>query len=255
MKKERHVIYLAILTLIAICLLRFQMADRDAVVAAEIASSSPAPVVRSPSALKKVVYNYSVIPGGEPNVADFCEHIQSDAAFNGFNCNVAYETSLRSSISVFMTFKKNGHIYWTKHLVSVKAGELIYTDGQRSFLARCGNEIGFAPQQPTMEIDESLLSEPTLPASPAALVLAPSGSSAATVDFVVVPTSVLTSVPAYIAPDVASASSPARSGFSPAWLATAAAVPLLIWHGGGGNQSPAIPPAPKCDSIEFGCSN
>jgi hypothetical protein len=255
MRKQRHVVYMAILTAIAICLLRFQMADRDAVVAAEITASSPAPVVRPASAPKKVVYNYSVIPGGEPNVADFCGQIQSDAAFHGFNCNVAYETSLRSPISVFMTFKKNGRIYWTKHPVSVKAGELMYTDGHRSFLARCGNEIGFAPQQPTMEIDESLLSEPTLPASPPVLALAPSGSSVAPGDFVPRPPSVPTGVPAYVAPDVASVSSPARSGFSPAWLATAAAVPLLIWHGGGGNQSPAVPPPPKCDSIEFGCSN
>jgi hypothetical protein len=246
---------MAILTAIAICLLRFQMADRDAVVAAEITASSPAPVVRPASAPKRVVYNYSVIPGGEPNVADFCGQIQSDAAFHGFNCNVAYETSLRSPISVFMTFKKNGHIYWTKHLVSVKAGELMYTDGHRSFLARCGNEIGFAPQQPTMEIDESLLSEPAVPTASAALTAASSGSPVAAVDFVAGPSNVPTGVPAYVAPDVASGSSPARSGVSPAWFATAAAVPLLIWHGGGGNQSPAIPPPPKCDSIEFGCSN
>jgi hypothetical protein len=246
---------MAILTAIAICLLRFQMADRDAVVAAEITALAPAPVVRAASAPKKVIYNYSVIPGGEPTVADFCGQIQSDTAFHGFNCNVAYETSLRSPISVFMTFKKNGHIYWTKHLVSVKAGELMYTDGHRSFLARCGNEIGFAPQQPTMEIDEGLLSKPALPNASAALGVASGGSAVAAVEFVAGSSSVPVAVPAYVAPDVASGSSAARSGVSPAWLATAAAVPLLIWHGGGGNQSPAIPPPPKCDSIEFGCSN
>jgi hypothetical protein len=251
MKKQRHVIYLAVLTLIAIGLFRLQMADRDAVVAAEIAAYSPAPIARVASAPKNVVYNYSVIPGGEGNVSDFCEEVQSDAAFKGFNCNVAYETTLRSPIAVFMTFKKNGHIYWTKHLVSVKAGELIYTDGHRSFLARCGNEIGFALQEPTMEIDESLLSQPVVPAAAeAALVLAPSGSQAVAT---VAPVSFPAGIPADVAGDVHPASSPARSAIAPEWLATAAAVPLLIWHGGGENQSPTIPPAAKCDAIEVRC--
>jgi hypothetical protein len=251
MKKQRHVIYLAVLTLIAIGLFRLQMADRDAVVAAEIAAYSPAPMARVAAAPKNVVYNYSVIPGGERNVADFCGEIQSDAAFKGFNCNVAYETTLRSPIAVFMTFKKNGHIYWTKHLVSVKAGELIYTDGHRSFLARCGNEIGFAPQAPTMEIDESLLSQPAVPvAAAAALVLAPGAPQVVAAVAPVLPSS---GIPADAAGDVPPASSPNRSAIAPEWLATAAAVPLLIWHGGGGNQSPAIPPAAKCDAIEVRC--
>jgi hypothetical protein len=248
MKKERYVIYLAILTLIAIGLSRVQMADQDAAVAAEIATSSPTPHVSSISAVKPVVYNYSVIPGGVANVADFCNQIQSDAAFQGFNCNVAYETLLRSPIAVFMTFKKNGHIYWTKHLVTVKAGELIYTDGQRSFLARCGNEIGFALREPSMQIDESLLSQPSAPAADVSLVsLAPSDSYAAAA----VEPGALPVAPAGVVP----ASGAARSSVSPAWLATAAAVPLLIWHGGGGNQSPAIPPPPKCDSVEVSCAN
>jgi hypothetical protein len=250
MKKQRHVIYLAVLTLTAIGLFRLQMADRDAAVAAEIAAYSAAPIARVAAAPKNVVYNYSVIPGGEPNVADFCEESQSDAAFKGFNCNVAYETTLRSPIAVFMTFKKSGRIYWTKHLVSVKAGELIYTDGHRSFLARCGNEIGFAPQEPTVEIDESLLSEPAVPAAPAALVLAPGEPQ---VVAAVAPVLLPAGIPADVAGDVHPASSPVRSAIAPEWLATAAAVPLLIWHGGGGNQSPTIPPAAKCDAIEVRC--
>lgn len=174
-----------------------------------------------------LIYNYSLIPGGVANVDDFCEQIQNEPAFAGFNCNTANEFKLHSDIRVFMTFKKNGVIYWTKAPVLVKAGERVYTDGQRSFLARCANEIRFVPQMPSLEIEESEITVPTVAPVEAPPVIEPS------------------------APAIAATSTVQQSSHKSGW-AVIAAVPVIIWHGGGSDHSVKIPPRRPCDMNEIG---
>jgi hypothetical protein len=216
---------------------RYQSAERDIRVYYEVAAPE---VTHAPIVVKHTtshpVYSYSLIPGGVENVDDFCEQIQFDEAFAGFDCSKAHEIATPRDMHVFMTFRKNGHVRWTRKPVLVKGGERVYTDGTRSFLARCANQISFVPMQPSMDIDHAQLE------TPAAVI-----------------TPVSESVPALppvreSATPIASVSQASSSGSK--WGAFAA-VPVLIWHGGSHtatNEPPVvIAPKPSCDPIETHC--
>src|SRR5262249_41011193 len=117
--------------------------------------TAPTPVNNSISG------NFPVIPGGVSSAKDFCARAEANPVLKkyiaGFNCTVAYETTLASDITVFMTFRKGDRILWSRHGILVHKGERLITDGTRSFLVRCANEIQFTPQTPTMNIETAEL--------------------------------------------------------------------------------------------------
>ena len=47
-----------------------------------------------------------------------------------------------------MSYRKDGQIFWTKHKLTLRAGELVLADGRYLVRARCANQISFAPQEP-----------------------------------------------------------------------------------------------------------
>ena len=72
---------------------------------------------------------------------------------------------------MFVAFKKNGKISWTRKCIVQHAGEVIMTDGFHSFLARCGNLISYVPRQPSAPLEDVDLNEilpvPEVPIPPA----------------------------------------------------------------------------------------
>jgi hypothetical protein len=49
----------------------------------------------------------------------------------------------------YMSYRRDGKIYWTSHKVQLQQGETILTDGNSQVRARCGNCISLEPMQPT----------------------------------------------------------------------------------------------------------
>lgn len=230
---NKAVLTLAGACIVLACAARYQGAQRELVVREKL---TPV-VVEHTQVVERVafnptthpVYNYSLIPGGVENVDDFCEQIQFDAAFMGFNCAYAREIHLTNDIRVFMTFRKDGLVRWTRKPVLVRGGERVYTDGTRSFLARCANEIRFTPQEPSMEVETSELQDPEVP-------------HASNVP-------ALPSQPSVPAPhNEASTTQTSRSGW-----AGLAAIPVVIWHGSSNSSVTNNTSVSKCDPIETGC--
>ena len=65
---------------------------------------------------------------------------------------------LKTSISSFayVSYMKNGQVYWTKHPRFIPAGEPIISDGNTIILQRCGNMLRFTTPAPV----ETLFDEP-----------------------------------------------------------------------------------------------
>ena len=113
------------------------------------------------------VLNYSLIPGGISTLAEFRAAIAANsilrARFADFNWDAAYITQTQNPMYVFVSFAKDGHLFWTKKPMLIPAGEAIITDGVHTILMRCGNEIAWTPQTPEQDIDTSLLATPEVP--------------------------------------------------------------------------------------------
>jgi hypothetical protein len=136
--------------------------DIDAVVAVDAATA------RHP------VYRYSVIPGGAHSRAELVDAINRDEVvadhYRTVSLERVREESLTQARQAYVSYRINGRVYWTKHKVTLPAGEAILTDGKTTIRARCGNCIADEPQLPTAEEEPKVAEfDAVAPAVPAFL--------------------------------------------------------------------------------------
>lgn len=103
------------------------------------------------------VYAYSVIPGGVYTADEFKNATQRDpvvaAVYGALSpANLRVETVSADRLA-YMSYRRDGKVYWTNHKLRLKEGETILTDGSSEIRARCGNGISMEPMQPTAEAD------------------------------------------------------------------------------------------------------
>lgn len=226
---------LAALVLVLLIVLTVQRTNQNEVVyrAVQSAPATYGLTYAGPTPVTKISTNsgsFPVIPGGITSVKDFCSRAETDpvlaAYIKGFNCAIGYQTTLGSDIRVFMTFRKGDVIAWAGHPILVRKGEQMITDGIRSFLTRCANEIKFTPQTPTMNVQTADLIPPVSEPEP--------------------PVRYSGTTTVYSSPAPSPAPHAAVSE-SKSWWAVAAA-PIILFH----NDRHEAPPKPACDSIEYG---
>jgi len=145
--------------------------DIDAVVAVDAAT------------IQHPVYRYSVIPGGAHNRAELVDAVNRDEVVAGHYRTVSLDRvrgeRLTKARQAYVSYRINDRVYWTKHKVTLPAGEAILTDGKTTIRARCGNCIADEPQLPTSE-EEPKVAEfdavaPAVPAFLPSLAGAPNG--------------------------------------------------------------------------------
>lgn len=120
-----------------------------------------------PPASQHEVYPYSVIPGGVHSVKELRDVFEHDpvlaAHYRGFDFQRARLVRLTQDRTVYVSYRIAGKIYWTTKRVSVRAGEILITDGVITIRTRCGNQVSAAPRQevaPSQEPNVALLDRP-----------------------------------------------------------------------------------------------
>lgn len=102
---------------------------------------------------KRKLYPYSVIPGGLEDVSDLRNAVARDplvaAHYANFNLGQARVVQLDRDQAVYVSFRLNDRIYWTKKALLLHRGERVITDGQHFARTRCGNRASVAPENPT----------------------------------------------------------------------------------------------------------
>jgi hypothetical protein len=182
-----------------------------------------------PRARPRLVYPYSVVPGGVENGAEVAEALARDpivaAHYAGFRADRARVVQLGEARLVHVSYRVKDKVYWTRKKVKLQKGEKLITDGKELIRARCGNRISDAPMAGVALIDPPEVSSdtPLLPLPLVALakpIEAPAGAPEPVVEEP-------GTQPAPIAPPVVPAG---RTGF----------VPIVVPFGGGGGG--VIPP-------------
>lgn len=136
----------------------FQHRVDVAVKSADKRDSAPLLVGSLPT--QKLSYAF-LTPTG--NVDDFCEQIQFDARFT-FNCEARQEYRLQNAMTVFVAGWNGSKMFWSSKPRLLKVGTLMFTDGENTYLAQCGNKISFVPQGPVMpSVPDNKLDEPEGP--------------------------------------------------------------------------------------------
>jgi PEP-CTERM motif len=110
-------------------------------ISATLQSVIPAPDARA----GRAIYPYSLIPGGVRNSYELSQSIAHDPVLAGHYRDVRpaamFPLRLTSDTEGYVSYRVGNQIYWTHHLVRIRKGELVLTDGFRMIRGRCGNQI------------------------------------------------------------------------------------------------------------------
>ncbi len=109
----------------------------------------------------RVVYPYSVIPGGIQSIQDLKNAIAKDpvvsAHYATFRLEDARIIRLDRERSMHVSYRLDNQVYWTKRKLKLLKGETLVTDGVQTARTRCGNMISETivaqafPNEPTLQ--------------------------------------------------------------------------------------------------------
>jgi len=111
---------------------------------------------------RRLVYPYSVIPGGVDSAGELREAAAHDetiaAHYAGFDYQRARVIEVVRPQLVYLSYRKNGQIHWTRKQASLHPGEKLITDGKITARTRCGNQVSVLPQA-NISPEEPLIAE------------------------------------------------------------------------------------------------
>jgi len=103
----------------------------------------------------RLVYPYSIIPGGVRSSEELAAHIATDQVVsNHFSDFVAHEAKIvraEETRMMHVSYRVDDKVYWTQNKVRIPEGEMLITDGDCEARARCGNRVSAAPMDPVAE--------------------------------------------------------------------------------------------------------
>jgi hypothetical protein len=141
-----------------------------------------------PSGSDRPNYLHSVIAGGAYEGFELAGAMRRDAVVANHYRGLTPDTVRREIVTkdrmVYVSYRKDDRIYWTRNKVLLRKGETILTDGATEIRARCGNCISDTPRLPVAEAEpdpaefDRLIDnrEPSNPIAAVAELSAPAGS-------------------------------------------------------------------------------
>jgi hypothetical protein len=103
------------------------------------------------------VYPYSVVPGGVYTTDELVKAASNDPSVADHYHDIALAAMHVEIVdgprAAYMSYRKDGQIFWTKRKLPLHPGERILTDGDDAVRARCGNRLSDVPMQPTSEVE------------------------------------------------------------------------------------------------------
>ena len=111
------------------------------------------------------VYPYSIVPGGAPNVDEAKLAMnRADVRANYTNVDFAKlrQVKLETNLAGYVSYRYGEKIYWTAKKLTLRKGEMIFTDGVQIVRGRCLNRYSAVPMLPIrpQEPAEKLLDTP-----------------------------------------------------------------------------------------------
>jgi uncharacterized membrane protein YgcG len=122
-----------------------------------------APSVNASAALQnsaRPVYKYSVVPGGVRSAEELQKAAAQDpsvaAHYAGFRYRQAHVARLKKPALMYLSYRMNGRILWTKAPHVLPAGETVLTDGNMTARTRCANQLSAQKRLPVAGAEPSL---------------------------------------------------------------------------------------------------
>jgi len=106
---------------------------------------------------RRLVYPYSVVPGGVRSGAELREIATHDPViakhYAGFDYARARVIEVDRPRMVYVSYRRGGEIHWSSKQASLHKGEKLLTDGRITARTRCGNQVSVLPQADTSPLE------------------------------------------------------------------------------------------------------
>jgi hypothetical protein len=94
---------------------------------------------------RRAVFPYSVIPGGVRDASELRSAAVKDVVvaehYSDFRIGRAHTIRLDHPTAMFVSYRMNNHVYWTRNRITIPAGETLISDGENYARVRCGNRL------------------------------------------------------------------------------------------------------------------
>lgn len=153
-------------------------ADQAPAKTAATSAATPLQAQAKPAAARRV-YPYSIVPGGVLDRAELAAVIKRDkvaaAHYADFQVDKAVPVKVAKARAVYVSYRKDGQVYWTSKKVMLAEGEILLSDGTSEIRTRCGNRISetrrlpVAAKEPAPEVLDTAMEADEGGAEPTAM--------------------------------------------------------------------------------------
>ena len=109
------------------------------------------------SVSRRPVFPYSVVPGGVRDSHELQAAASNDPVVAGhysdFRIARARTLRLDRPVAMYVSYRRNNQVYWTRNRMVIPAGETLLSDGQNLARVRCANRLSPVAAKPVAAVD------------------------------------------------------------------------------------------------------
>ncbi len=108
---------------------------------------------------QRPIFPYSIVPGGVRDARELQSVASHDPVvaqhYSDFRIAAAHTVRLEKPLEMYVSYRRNNNVYWTRNRMVIPAGETLISDGENLARVRCGNRLSAIAAKPVS------VSEPT----------------------------------------------------------------------------------------------
>jgi hypothetical protein len=119
------------------------------------------------SLTQRPIFPYSIVPGGVRDAHELQNAAAGDSVvarhYSDFRIIQAHTLRLNRPLEMYVSYRKNNQVYWTKNRMLIPAGETLISDGENLARVRCANRLSPVAAKPVAVSEPTAeeLSDPT----------------------------------------------------------------------------------------------
>jgi hypothetical protein len=142
-----------LVTFLTIRILRYTAADQAQLPAYSQDANEQQPLdISGTSQPQRPIFPYSIVPGGVRDARELLSATSRDPVvaehYSDFGVDKARTVRLEHPLAMYVSYRRNNHVYWTKNRVVIPAGETLISDGNNLARVRCGNRLSAVAAKP-----------------------------------------------------------------------------------------------------------
>jgi len=101
---------------------------------------------------RRPIFPYSIVPGGVRDARELQSAASHDPVvakhYSDFRIAAARTVRLEKPLEMYVSYRRNNQVYWTRNRMLVPAGESLISDGENLARVRCGNRLSAIAAKP-----------------------------------------------------------------------------------------------------------